>query len=109
MSDCLKIISSTLFNALVSGYRRIARRSSQVLTILVWDVLTLTVSIALCQAKVNDINCVFGRFCSSNEEIVWLNVAMDDALLVDFLNPGHHLNRDHQACLQVERPLACLE
>lgn len=41
---------------------------------------------ALGETEINDVNIVLGRFSRSNQEIVWFNIAMDDALFVNLLN-----------------------
>ena len=53
--------------------------------------LALAVLVALCEAEVDDVNVVLGALGASNEEVVRLDVSMDDALLVNFLDALDHL------------------
>ena len=48
--------------------------------------LTVRVAIALCKAEVNDVHCVLRQVTASDQEVVWLDVPVDDALLMDLLN-----------------------
>ena len=84
-------------------------RARKILPVLVGDVLAFAVAETLGQAEVNNEDGVLGRFRATDQEIIRFNVPVDDALFMDFLDPLDHLDRDEQAGLQVERPLACLE
>lgn len=68
-------------------------RSSQVLSLTEWDVLTLRVFVALSQTKVNNINVVLGLLCSADQEVIGLYVTVDDSFLVNFLDS---LNLQHR-------------
>lgn len=69
----------------------VARRASQVLAVLVGDVLTLAVFITLCQSEVNDVNLIFRLVRSADQEVIGLDVTVDYSLLVHFLD-AHQLN-----------------
>ena len=86
MTDCLEIIPSGLLVADVSVQRGVSGSSSQVLAFSEGDMLTFGVLVALCETKVNDVYVVLGVLVAANQEVVWLDIAMDDPLLVHFLN-----------------------
>lgn len=56
--------------------------------------LAIRVFVLLGQAKVNDVDVVLCLLVTANKEIVWLNVAMNDPLLVHFLYATNHLRGD---------------
>lgn len=91
MPDGLQVVSARLLNTLVRVYRRVACRAGQVLAILVGDMLTLRVFKALGKPKINDVDLVFSLVGSSDEEVVWLDVAVDNPLFVHLLD-AHQLN-----------------
>ena len=70
----------------MSVERGITSSASQVLSLSEGNMLVLGILIAFGQTEVDNINVVLGGFCGSNQEIVWLDVTVDDALLVDLLN-----------------------
>ena len=109
VANCFQVISSRLLNSLVGRYRRISSCSGQIFAIFVWDMLALTILIALGQAEIYDVDIVSARFCATNQEIVWLDIPMDDPLLVYFLDALDQLNGDHEYCFQIEVALARLE
>ena len=106
MTNRLQVIASRLLDALVRGDGRIPGRASQVLAVLVGDVLTLAVLVALGQTEVNNVDVIARCLCTSNQKVVWLDITMDDALFVHFLDSLHQLDADQKARLQVEAPLA---
>lgn len=61
--------------------------ASEVLAISVRDVLAIRIFVALGQPKVNDENAVLGLLRPSDQEVVWLDVPMDNPLVVHLLNP----------------------
>lgn len=67
-------------NACISG------GTSEVLTLTIGDVSSVRVSIALCQAKVDNIYTIFSGITSSNQEVVWLNIPMNNAFFMHFFN-----------------------
>jgi len=60
VTNRFKVIPSRLLDALVCGNRSIPSRSSQVLAILVGDVLDLAVLVALGEAEIDDVDAVTG-------------------------------------------------
>lgn len=46
---------------------------------------------------------------TTNEEIIWLDISMDEPLLVNFLNSLDDLHCNEANGLEVESPLALLE
>lgn len=70
----------------MSVNRCVSGSSREVLSVLVGDVFTLRVLIALSQAEVDDIDQVLSVLGMTDEEIVGLNIAMDDSLLMHLLN-----------------------
>lgn len=49
----------------------------------------LGVSILLCHAKIDDMNDIGGfRARAANEEVIWLDIAVNEILLVDGLDAG---------------------
>ena len=109
MANCLQIIASRLLNALVSVDGCVPGGSCQVLAILEWNVQSFTVHVALGQTEVNDVDIVAGGVISTDEEVVWLDVSVDDALLVHLFNAADELLGNDQDCLQVKLALASLE
>jgi len=94
MADGLQVVSSGLFNSLMSGDGGVPRCSRQVLTVLVGDVLSLCVLEALSQAEINHVDRIFGRLSPSDQEIIRLDIPVDYPLFMHLLNTRHHLNRD---------------
>ena len=109
MTNGLQVVSSGLLYALVRRNGGVSGRSSQVLAILVRDVLTLTVFVALGEAEVDDVDVVFGGLCAADQEVVWLDVSVDDPLFMDLLNAFDHLDCYHDDRLKVEAALASLQ
>jgi len=64
----------------------ISRCTCQVLAITEWDVFPVGVFVAFGQAEVDNIDIVFGTLSGTNQEVVRLDVAMDNALFVCLLN-----------------------
>lgn len=62
----------------------------QRLAFTVWDMLFgLGVSILLCHAKIDDMDDIGGfRARAANEEVIWLDIAVNEILLVDGLDAG---------------------
>ena len=48
--------------------------------------LALRVFEALRKTKVNDVDVVLGCVSSTNKEVIWLDIAMDDSFFVHLLN-----------------------
>ena len=83
--------------------------ASQVLSISEWDVLAVRRLVALGEAEVDDVNCVFSLVIAANQEIIRFDVSMDDSLLMDDLDSLDHLDGDVEASLEVKFPSALLE
>ena len=58
---------------------------------------SLVVSVFLRQSEVYEERFVT-VLADSHQEVVWLDVAVDDALLVNLLDALDHLNSDEEAC-----------
>ena len=109
MADCFQIIASALFNALMGRDRGIPGSPSEILTVLVRNMLALTVLIALGQTEVNDENVVSSGLSASDQEVIGLDITMDDTLLMHFLNSLNELRADQKDRFKVELSTACLE
>lgn len=99
MAYGLEIVTSRLFVTDMRVDGRITCCPCQVFAFSEWDVLPIRVFVTLCKTKVNDIDYVLGRFVIANEEVVWLDVSVNNSLIVDFLYALNHLNSNVQACL----------
>lgn len=83
--------------------------SCQVLVLSVGNVLASSVvSVFLGQSKVYQEQLV-AVSSNSHEEVVWLDVAMDEVLVVNILNSANHLVGQHQDSLHGEPPGAEVE
>jgi hypothetical protein len=96
VSDCFQVVSAGLLDALVGVDGGVSCGAGEVLAVLVGNVLSLTVFITLCQSEVNDVNLVFGLVSPADQEVVRLDVAVDNALFVNFLDP-HKLHQSERA------------
>ena len=85
----------------MSRNRGISSCACEVLTVLVRNVVAITILVAFCQTKVNYIDVVTVLFRASDQEVIWLNVAMDDPCLVTFFYAPYQLNRDHQYSFEI--------
>ena len=62
--------------------------------------------VSLCQPKIYDID--FGRFLTpADHKIVWFDISVQIALILDVFYPLDHLVPDHQGGLQIESPPIC--
>ena len=93
----------------MSRNRSVPGSTSEILAILVGDVLTLRVLVALSQTEIDDIDVVTGGVSAANQEVIRLDVSVDDALFVDLLDTADQLDSDHQDSLEIEVALARLE
>jgi len=71
--------------------------------------LTFTVPKALGQSKIDYVNIVFRTLRPPYKKVVRLNIPMNYAFLMDFLDARNHLDRDTETRLEVELPLARLK
>ena len=60
MTNGLQVISPRLFFTHVGRQTGISRRTSEVLTLNEWDMLSFRVLIALRQSEINNVNIIFG-------------------------------------------------
>lgn len=109
VTDSLKIVSPGLLISNMGVDTSISGSSSQVLSFSEGDMLTLRVLVALGKSKVNNVNIILSGVRVSNQEVVWLNISMDNALFVHFLNSLDHLSGNAQNGLKVELAAALLE
>lgn len=109
MANGLQVISSGLLNTLVGGNRGVPSGTSEVLAILVGDVLALGVLVALGQTEINDVDVVAGGVSAADQEVIGFDITMDDTLLVHLFNTSDELRGDHEDSLEVEVALAGLE
>ena len=64
----------------------VSGRASQIFALTEGNVLILGVLVALGQTEVDNINVVLRGLGRANQEVVWLDISVDYALLVHFLN-----------------------
>jgi hypothetical protein len=86
VADGLQVVASGLLVADVRVERGVAGGAGQVLTFFEGDVFALRVLEALGETEVDDVDVVFGGLGGADEEVVRLDVAVDDALLVNLLD-----------------------
>ena len=106
MADRLEIVASGLLDTLVGGNGGVSGGTSQVLAILVGDVLAIAVLVALGETEVDDVDVVAGRLRASNQEVIRLDITVDDSLFMHLLNSLDQLDADQEARLEVESSLA---
>lgn len=83
-------------NTKVRVDRDVPGGTGEVLVLFVRDVKTsLRVAVSLGQAKVNDINLV-ASLPYAHDEVVRLDVAVDERLAMDVLDPGDELVGEEQ-------------
>lgn len=109
VADGFKIVSPRLLDTLVRGDGSVTRRARQILAVLVRDVLSIGVLVALGQSEINDVDVIACSIRPSNQEVVRLDITMDDALFVHFFNASDQLHRNHEDGLEIEVALARLE
>ena len=66
--------------------RRVSGGTSQVLALFVGDVVLVGVHVVLGEPKINDVDVVFSSFGSAGHKVVGLDVAVNNAVFVAFLN-----------------------
>ena len=64
----------------------ISGRTCQVFALTERNVLSFRVLVALSQAKVDDVDIILCALVAANQEIIGLDISVDDALFMDFLN-----------------------
>ena len=70
----------------MSRDRCISCRACQVFALTERNVLALRVLVALGKAKVDDVDIILCALVAANQEIIGLDISVDDALFMDFLN-----------------------
>lgn len=94
MADSFQVVSARLLHTSVSIDGGVSSGTSQVLAILVGNMFTFRVLVALGEAEVNNVNGVLGLLCSADQKVIWFDVAVDDPLLMHLLDSFDHLVRD---------------
>jgi hypothetical protein len=89
----------------MSGNRSVPSSPRQILSILIGDVLSLTIAETLGQAKIYDEDRVFRRLRPTYQEVVRLDISMNNPLFVDLLDSRDHLDSAEEARLQIKVPL----
>ena len=107
-ADLFKVITSRLLNAHVRVKRRIPCSPRQLLIVLVAYVATSPrIFESLGKSKVNHIDYVL-LLADTDEEVIWFDVSVKEAALVDVLDTLEHLDGKHQDGLQAEFTSAVL-
>lgn len=111
MTQSLEIIAPRLLSTQVGVDTHIARRPRQRLSLPVGDMLLrFGVSVLLGHSEVDDMDDI-GRLGggAADKEVVGLDIAIDQILLVDGLDAGKHLLGDHGDRLDGEATIAVVE
>ena len=109
MANRFEIISTRLFDTFMCCNGSIPCGTSQIFSIFVRDMLTFTILVALGESEVDNEDVITGSICTSNEEIVWLDVSMNDSFFMSFLDTSDQLHGNNEDSLQVKVALAALE
>lgn len=95
-ADLFKIISSCLFNTNMGVQTGISCSSCELLAVLVRDVSASTgVFVSFCKSEVNDVDYVL-LLTHADQEVIWFDISVQEALLVNVFNPLQHLNSQHK-------------
>merc|ERR1711920_278035 len=87
-------------------YTCVSCSACQVLALPIRNVLlSLWISVLLCQAEVNDMYLI-GLLSEPNEIIIWLNIAVNEILRVHIFNAVNHLICQHEHRLQGKLAIA---
>jgi hypothetical protein len=70
----------------VSVNAGITRSAREVLTLAEGYVLVIGILVALRQPEIDDVNVVLSALSAANQEIIWLDISMNDAFLMDLLD-----------------------
>jgi len=111
VAEGLEIITTRLFPAKMGVDAHVSCGTGKRLPLAVRNVLLgLRVTVLLGHAEVNNVNNV-GSFAvgPSDQEVVRLDIAVDEVLLVDGLHAGQHLLGDHDHGLDREATSAVVE
>jgi len=66
--------------------RGISCSACQIFALTERDVFSFWILKTLGKTEVDDIDIVLRTFCSSDEEVIWFDVAVDNSLFMHFLN-----------------------
>ena len=89
MSDTLQVITSGLLFTLMSCNGGVSGSSSQIFSVLVRNMIALTIHVTLSETKINNVDTVARRLSSSDKEVIRLYIAMNNSLGVDLLEMLH--------------------
>lgn len=105
----LEVVSATLFETLVGGDAGVSGCSYQTLASFDGDMLVgLGIKVPFSESEIDDIHDP--RFLpTSSHEIIGFDIAMDEALAVDHLQPRDNLYADVECCPNGESFLAAME
>ena len=102
VAERLEIVPPRLLATQVSVDASVAGRAGQVLVLAVRNVLVRSiVAVLLRQTEIDEVDLV-ARLSVSHEEVVRLDVAVDEILIVDELDAADHLVGQHQHRLHGE-------
>jgi hypothetical protein len=111
VTQSLEIISTTLFATQMGVDGHVTGGSAERLALTVGDVLLrLRVTVLLGHAEVDDVDNVGSLGAgAADKEVVGLDVAVDQVLLMDCLHARQHLLGDHDNSLGREATVAVIE
>lgn len=109
VANGFEIVTTGLLDTLMGADGGVSCRTCQVLAVLVWDVLALAVHVALGKTEVDDVDVVARRVVTTDQEVVWLDISVDDSFFMHLLNTVYELLGYHQHSFEVELALAGLE
>ncbi len=109
VAERLHVVATTLLNAQVGVNGGVARRARQILVLSVHDVLPgAVIPVLLGQAEVDQEDLV-AVAADAHEEVVGLDVAMYEVLVVHELDAADHLIGQHEHCFHCEATRAEVE
>jgi hypothetical protein len=96
VSDTFKIVSPGLLVTKMSVDTGIPSSTRQTLSISERNVLSVRVSVALSQSKIDNVDVVLLLFAVADKEVVWLDIPMNNSFGMNRLDTLNHLNCHHQ-------------
>ena len=96
MTDTLKIVSPGLLIAKVSIDTGIPSSTCQTLSIPERNMLTIGVSVAFSQSKIDNVDVVLLLLAVADKEVVWLDIPMNNSFGMNRLDTLNHLNCYHK-------------
>merc|ERR1712048_508292 len=109
VSNGLQIVTTRLLVANMGVDGGVTSSTSEIFAVSERNVLTFRVLVALGETKIDNVDVVFRVFTATYKEVVWLDIAVNNALLVHFLNAMNHLDSDLQTSLEIKLASALLE